>query len=72
LSAIVDFSISQWMKEKGLTAGKAMAGYVVSELLETLGIGEYLLESPCDRSAVPYNPATNGWKTGEVSIYNSC
>ncbi|VDI33335.1 Hypothetical predicted protein, partial [Mytilus galloprovincialis] len=55
---IPDFSISEYMFEKGLTQLNQMA---VSEVLEALGVSSYLKSPSCDRHATPFTVHNNGW-----------
>ncbi|XP_052083604.1 uncharacterized protein LOC127720904 [Mytilus californianus] len=55
---IPDFSISEYMLEKGLTQLNQMTA---SDVVETLGVSSYLKSPSCDRSATPFTVHNNGW-----------
>ncbi|KAJ8320500.1 LOW QUALITY PROTEIN: hypothetical protein KUTeg_002087 [Tegillarca granosa] len=57
----IDFSLSNFLTQNGLKAGEQLTKYWASQLLETLGISEFRLDSPCQRSASPYSPSDKGW-----------
>ncbi|XP_033724553.1 uncharacterized protein LOC117314596 [Pecten maximus] len=58
-----DFSLEQWKDENGIVG--PVTGYYVNQLMDTLKINDFLLDTPCQRASVPYSLATNG-------VYNEC
>ncbi|KAL5015120.1 hypothetical protein ScPMuIL_009390 [Solemya velum] len=57
---VEDFSLSSWVAGKDI--GGVLPGYVVSQLMETLGISEYLEDPSCDRQTDKYfKSSLNGW-----------
>ncbi|VDI03913.1 Hypothetical predicted protein, partial [Mytilus galloprovincialis] len=55
---IPDFSITEYIMEKGLTQLNQMA---VSDVLEALGVSSYLKSPSCDRNTAPFTVHNNGW-----------
>ncbi|VDH92137.1 Hypothetical predicted protein [Mytilus galloprovincialis] len=55
---IPDFSVSEYMSEKGVTQLNQMA---TSDVLETLGVSSYLKSPSCNRNAAPFTVDNNGW-----------
>ncbi|XP_063420822.1 uncharacterized protein LOC134706043 [Mytilus trossulus] len=75
---ISDFSISKYMLDNGLTWLNQMA---VSEVLESLGVSQYLKSPSCDRHSTPYTVNSKGWLNDcpsalmldeNISIHSSC
>ena len=63
----LDFSLSQWLREKTLTAGVVLQPYHVSELFEKLSITAYKRTPSCSRGGFLYaSPDTQGWVNGNL------
>ncbi|KAL3873866.1 hypothetical protein ACJMK2_036950, partial [Sinanodonta woodiana] len=56
-----DFSLSSWFAEKGYQRDTILSENQLSELIERLGVTEYLLQDSCVRTAAPYIPSVAGW-----------
>ncbi|XP_048250793.1 uncharacterized protein LOC124111176 [Haliotis rufescens] len=66
-----NFSLSDWAKAKGQDLGQGLAKAAVSLLLEQLGIKDKMLEPPCARSSLKYQPAdADNWKN-DCPLVNS-
>ncbi|VDI06314.1 Hypothetical predicted protein [Mytilus galloprovincialis] len=61
----VDFSgisVTDFLKEKGLSLSNQLSNNVISQVLERIGVTEYLESPQCDRHSSTYSPSKNGWK----------
>ncbi|VDI45263.1 Hypothetical predicted protein [Mytilus galloprovincialis] len=58
---VKDFSLGQWSKQKNMEQSSVLPEYYISELLEQLGLTNYLMEKQCRG-----NNEINGWKSGVV------
>ncbi|KAL5015119.1 hypothetical protein ScPMuIL_009389 [Solemya velum] len=56
-----DFSLTRWLQTNELDVGASLDDYYSSKLLGLLGLGDYLLDTPCQRTASPYSPAVDNW-----------
>ncbi|XP_048258717.1 uncharacterized protein LOC124137708 isoform X1 [Haliotis rufescens] len=58
-----NFSLSNWASGKGLSSTvSSFTDTLISQLLDDLGVSQYLLSPACDQSASPYSPAgVNNW-----------
>ncbi|KAK6174798.1 hypothetical protein SNE40_013376 [Patella caerulea] len=66
-----NFSVSEWVKTKGLDLAKDLTKQAVRVLLEQLGIADKLLNPPCSRTSLKYQPAdTNNWKNDCPKVKN--
>lgn len=59
-----DFSLENWLDNKGYKINTVLPSYAVSELLHDLDIIQYMEESICDRKTVPFHPSKSGWNNG--------
>ncbi|KAK3589057.1 hypothetical protein CHS0354_008707 [Potamilus streckersoni] len=59
--SINDFSLTEWIKTKGVEAGKALTSSLIASLLNELGMEDLLLKQPCERTKAPYSPSNKGW-----------
>ncbi|VDI38368.1 Hypothetical predicted protein [Mytilus galloprovincialis] len=53
-----DFSLSEFLSDSGLSTFDSFA---VSNLMDYLGVSEYLLTEQCNMTQLPYNFSVNGW-----------
>lgn len=58
-----DFSLETWRDENNVAG--VVTGYAVNQLMDTLKINDFLLDTPCVRTSTPYSLATNGIYNGE-------
>ncbi|XP_048258679.1 uncharacterized protein LOC124137747 [Haliotis rufescens] len=58
-----NFTLSNWASGKGLSSTvSTLSDTLISQLLDDLGVSQYLLSPACDQSASPYSPAgVNNW-----------
>jgi hypothetical protein len=56
--------VTDFLKEKGLSIGQQLSSTVISQVLERLGVTEYLENPQCDRHSSIYTPTKSGWKNG--------
>ncbi|WAR06113.1 hypothetical protein MAR_021482 [Mya arenaria] len=56
-----DFSLDDWLQEKGSDISSELSEAGAQALFQKLGISEFLKSPPCDRSREPYMPSINGW-----------
>ncbi|XP_046562947.1 uncharacterized protein LOC124271840 [Haliotis rubra] len=58
-----NFSLSNWASGKGLSSTvSTLTETLISQLMDDLGVSQYLVSSACDQSASPYSPAgINNW-----------
>lgn len=59
-----DFSLENWLDNKGYKINTVLPSFAVSELLHDLDIIQYMEESSCDRKTVPFHPSKSGWNNG--------
>lgn len=60
-----DFSLDEWLKEKG----SEVAADIQEDLQEAgrealfklLGVYDWMLKPPCDQTRAPFSPSSNGW-----------
>ena len=60
-----DFSLTQFLEEQGAALSDQLSSAVTQTLLSRLGLPEFLLANPCDRTQQPF---TNGWKNGQSDL----
>lgn len=66
---LVDFSLSQWLREKAVVAGSVLQPHHVSELFEKLSIKAYKRTPSCDRNESVYaSPDGLGWNNGNKTL----
>ncbi|XP_021353372.1 uncharacterized protein LOC110450253 [Mizuhopecten yessoensis] len=58
-----DFSLKNWIQDKGLELGKSLTTALANKLLEELGIMPFLYSTPCDRQVGRYIGDENGWNS---------
>ncbi|XP_046562951.1 uncharacterized protein LOC124271844 [Haliotis rubra] len=58
-----NFSLTNWVSGKGLSSTvSTLTETLISQLMDDLGVSQYLVSSACDQSASPYSPAgINNW-----------
>ena len=61
----LDFSLTKFLEEQKEDLSDQLSSAVTQTLLSRLGLPEFLLDSPCDRTKQPF---TNGWKNGEYEL----
>ena len=68
--SISDWSLNKWYKDTGFNNKTKLSSEAVLLLLDTLGIGEYLSDNPCDRKDhfSVYASQYEGWTTGMLYI----
>jgi hypothetical protein len=62
----IDFSIADWMEDKGVDIGESLGKAGAELLMQQLGLDKFLRDTPCDRTRAPYTPSVNGWQNGIV------
>ncbi|VDI41394.1 Hypothetical predicted protein [Mytilus galloprovincialis] len=65
---IKDFSLQSYISELSLPSKDQLTELMAAKLIEELGIGGLLQDTPCQRSSPVYSPSINGWKS--VCIYS--
>lgn len=60
-----DFSLDNWYSTMQLAIGSQLSRLNAAKLLEELGVAQFLLREPCERSSTKYSPSVSGWKTGQ-------
>ncbi|KAL5013968.1 hypothetical protein ScPMuIL_008238, partial [Solemya velum] len=63
--AVANFNLTQWLQENELDVEAPLDDYYSSKLLGQLGLGDYLLDTSCQRAAPPFSTAVDNWS-------NSC
>ncbi|XP_052081234.1 uncharacterized protein LOC127719258 [Mytilus californianus] len=58
------FSLETWYEQHSLVPGSQLEDWMISELLNDLGISQYLNTEQCSRHSSLFFPSSNGWKTG--------
>ena len=63
---ISDWSLTNWFTENDYTNGTDLSPDAIAQLMEALGLTEYMLDTPCDRSdsTSVYSLAYLGWSSG--------
>ncbi|KAK3612535.1 hypothetical protein CHS0354_024512 [Potamilus streckersoni] len=56
------FSLTHWLSDNHLPSTLTISEPDAHMLLRELGLSDYLLDLPCNRSSHTYIPAMNGWK----------
>ena len=60
-----DFSITEWLKERGKMIGDEIGKAGKDYLIEKFNLKGVLLSESCDRTRHPFSPTVNGWKIGK-------
>lgn len=64
---ILGFSLMNWFSKTGYENAQALAGQVLTDLNEVLGIMKYYQSDECGRRVLPYNSSNiNGSNNGRV------
>ncbi|XP_076076025.1 uncharacterized protein LOC143046848 [Mytilus galloprovincialis] len=59
---IKDFSLQSYINQLSLPSKDHLTELMATKLIEELGIGGLLQDTPCQRSSPVYSPSINGWK----------
>ena len=60
---ISDFSLVNWMTEKGLATNEPLTTAQTEELMLYTGLQPFLHDIQCDRATGQYATLTNGWNS---------
>ena len=67
---VSDFSLTNWMRNKGLNPADNLEMSYVSRLMHDLGMADLLNENSCSRSASKYDGANAyNWVDGKSAVY---
>ncbi|CAC5422115.1 unnamed protein product [Mytilus coruscus] len=58
-----EFSLNKWLQDSKIPTTDVLTKPMASQLIETLGIGNLIDSSSCERSHSKYSPSVNGWKS---------
>lgn len=62
LTHFTGFSLNKWLSDAKFDNIPTLDAFVVTQLVEEMGLRTYLKEPQCDRKADPYVPMkSNGW-----------
>ncbi|VDI15760.1 Hypothetical predicted protein [Mytilus galloprovincialis] len=64
------FSLDTWYNEHSLSSGVKLEDWMISELLNGLGISPYLHVAQCSRQSSPFYPSNLGWNKGCTKTLN--
>ncbi|XP_052083593.1 uncharacterized protein LOC127720891 [Mytilus californianus] len=64
------FSLDTWYNEHSLSSGSNLEDWMISELLNGLGISPYLHVEQCSRQSSPFYPSILGWNKGCANNIN--
>ena len=56
-----DFSLDQWLADRGEAAAGSLKPLAVAQLEDYLGISAFYETEQCDRDVFPYRKPDNGW-----------
>ncbi|CAG2196994.1 unnamed protein product [Mytilus edulis] len=59
---VQDFSLQSYINQLSLPSKDQLTELMAAKLIEELGIGGLLQDTPCQRSSPVYSPSINGWK----------
>lgn len=62
ISCFSDFSLQNWLIEKGFPNASPLHAYTVKQLLSDLNVAAYQIDPPCWMDKTLYQ---NGWKSGK-------
>ena len=62
---VLGFKLPEWLESKGYPYGSYLGEDVTSQLLEVLGLTEYLKETECSKRDDIYQPNVYGWSKSE-------
>ncbi|XP_063447091.1 uncharacterized protein LOC134726610 [Mytilus trossulus] len=60
--SVKDFSLQSYINQFSLPSKDQLTELMADKLIEELGIGGLLQDTPCQRSSSVYSPSLNGWK----------
>lgn len=69
LCVIIDISLSEWMKDKGLQLGQSLSTALANRLLDELGLSPFMNDEPCDRYSGIYAGSVDGWNSEGTCVY---
>ncbi|XP_060567959.1 uncharacterized protein LOC132726631 [Ruditapes philippinarum] len=55
------FQLEEWLDNKGLAQTDVLSDKQLAELIDTLGLGPYLMEDSCSHSDDPFSRSMKGW-----------
>ena len=67
VSGIPNFSLTEWMQERGKMIGDEIGDAGKDFLIDKLKMKDFLLPHACDRKKHPFSPTVNGWNMGNIS-----
>jgi len=70
LYVIVDISLSEWMKDKGLQLGQSLSTALANRLLDELGLSPFMNDEQCDRYSGIYAGSVDGWNSKGTHAWN--
>lgn len=62
--SFLDFSYRTFLQEKGLPEDQNLTSYQMKDLMEELGISEFLQGEECSKSQTLLSSLINGWENG--------
>ena len=71
-SYILGFKLTEWLASKGYSYGSYLGEDVTSQLLEILGLTEYLLEPQCSKMDPLYQSGSYGWTKSKWNLSREC
>ena len=66
VSGFPDFSLTEWMQERGRMIGDEIGEAGKDFLIDKLNLKDFLLSHECDRKRHPFSPTVNGWNIGNI------
>ena len=69
---ISGFKLTEWLASKGYSYGSYLGEDVTSQLLEVLGLTEYLLEPQCSKMDPLYQSGSYGWTKSKWNLSREC
>ena len=66
LITYLDWSLSDWITDNGYSSAMDLSSDAIAQLMEALGLTEYMLDTACDRSdpLSVYALSYQGWSSG--------
>ncbi|VDI36613.1 Hypothetical predicted protein, partial [Mytilus galloprovincialis] len=68
--SIPGFSLESWYHQHSMAPGSQLQDWMISELLNDLGISSYLHVKQCSRHSSPFYPSNLGWNKGCTNSIN--
>jgi hypothetical protein len=61
--------LEEWLDNKGLAQTDVLSDKQLAELIDTLGLGPYLMEDSCSHSDDPFSRSMKGWTQGYLKLF---